>query len=142
MDVSKEHTVDDYVPVEKWGRDHWSMLAYFRSIEVDRGQFLVVADPRMRLGRRHYRVLGAAEPCLPMDPKCGSRLNDDTYIPRHDDVHCLGDFANAGLLASSGNLEVEPGDALHLSEKGIQLVEALQQHKASGRSFSNFKVPA
>ena len=141
MKPSKEHTKDGYVPVEKWGRDHWSTLAYFRSVEIDRAGFLVKADPRMRMGRYHYRVLKAREPAIPMTPEYGSRLNDDTFIPGHDDIHCISDFAEAGLLTCDDS-GVEPGETLHLSPKGVQLAEALLQHKASGGSFSTFKVPA
>jgi len=128
-----------FVPVSLWGRDHWSMLLYFRSVEVDHGGFEVKFNPRMRQNRRNFRVLpGEKLNGLAMQPENGSRLNDRTFIIGHDDWCCLQDFANAKVLTCDPYFE--PCDKLHLSKVGELLVLALESHKARGGSFANFKL--
>jgi hypothetical protein len=51
MSVAAHELKGFYIPINEWGRDHWSMLAYFESIEVDHGQFKILFDPRMRQNR-------------------------------------------------------------------------------------------
>lgn len=128
-----------FVPMTLWGRDHWSMLLYFRSVEVDHAGFEVKFDPRMRQNRRNFRVLaGVKLNGLVMLPEHGSRLNDGTFIIGHDDWCCLQDFAEAKMLTC--NPFFEPGDKLHLSPLGESLVAEVESHKARGGSFSNFKL--
>ncbi len=139
MTPNTEFSRDDCVPIRLWGRDHWSMLAYFRSVEVDRGGFEVKFDPRMRQNRRHFRVLdGDKSLGLPMSLENGSRLTDGTFIPGHDDWNCVEDFSAAGLFID-GSGDIENGEVLHLSPLGEALVEAVEAHKARGGSFSEFK---
>ncbi len=128
-----------YVPMSLWGRDHWSMLLYFRSVEVDHAGFKVKFDPRMRQNRRNFRVLpGEKLNGLAMRPENGSRLNDGTFVIGHDDWCCLQDFAEAKMLTCTPFFE--PGDKLHLSPLGESLVAEVESHKARGGSFSNFKL--
>jgi hypothetical protein len=139
MTPNTEFSADDSIPIHLWGRDHWSMLAYFRSVEVDFDGFTVKFDPRMRQNRRHFRVLGGDKRNgLPMTPENGSRLTDDTFIPGHDDWNCVEDFSAAGLLID-GCGDIENGEVLHLSPLGEALVEAVEAHKARGGTFSQFK---
>lgn len=135
---------DQYVPQEKWGRDHWSTLAYMETVMVEKGHFPVAFDCRMRQNRRHFRIMpgkrtGLAERALAMCPEYGSRLNDGRYIPGHDDWNCIQDMANEGLFATKGD-SVEPGKELRLSQKGQEIVAELRRHKMSGGTFSNFRI--
>lgn len=69
-----------YVPVARWGRDHWRCLAYVEAIMVEMAGFQVGADPRMTANRRHYRVM--AEQC-PRPKPPGSSGDGDAPGVRH-----------------------------------------------------------
>lgn len=145
MTPSTQFTADDYVSIEKWGRDHWSMLAYFRTVEVDKAGFKVQFDPRMRQNRRNWRTMleklpkGKFVVGHAMDVGTGTRLNDDTFVSGHDDWCCVQDFAKAGLLTCNPD-GVDHHKKLHLSELGASLAASVEQYKADGGSFSTFKV--
>lgn len=140
---------DDLIPVEFWGKDHYSVLSYIESIMVDCGGFEVGTDPRMRSNRRNFRVLmdGNRDPRRPgsnrwqmavvMDPKYTSYLKDGATCENHDDWCCIQDMAGAGLIL--GN--VEPGVMLHLSPLGRRFVVALREFKANGGNFAEFIPP-
>lgn len=137
----------EYVPPALWGKDHWSLLAYIETVIVDCGGFHVGFDPRMRQNRRNFRVM--SEQCInpkrpgppsrgiPMDPKYGTRLNNNSFIENHDDWMCVQDFINAGILEGADS-SLEPGDVLYLTEQGRVLANRLREHKAAGGSFSKF----
>lgn len=140
---------NDYVPLRLWGKDHWSMLGYLECVATENAGFLVCYDPRMRHGRRHFRIMpavggrrgrGSQARGVCMDPLYGTRLNDGRYIPTHDDWHCVQDFAKAGVL-TVGPESVEPGVLLHLSEYGKALAGALRVFKQGGGSFGTFSPP-
>jgi len=148
---------DGYVPVAKFGKDHWSTLAYAETVMVDCGGFQVGLDPHMRQGRRHYRVMreqcirpkrmGRVSPdmAMIMDMKYSTRLNDGTMVESHDDWHCVQDMAEAGYFRVGAEPatadRVEPGVILHLSPLGRTVADALRQHKANGGTFSTFVPP-
>lgn len=147
--------LDDYIPVDLFGRDHWSTLAYAETVMVDVGGFQIGADARMRHCRRNFRVMRQMCPkprrikstgamMMVMDhDKHGTRLSDGQVIAGHDDWHCIQDMAEAGFFMASGELitaeQCEPGVILHLSPLGREFSEELRAHKAGGGSFSDFK---
>lgn len=83
--VSRMYRRSTDIPVEKWGHDHWSLLGYVRSIEIDVAGFKVWADPRMRIAGPKRILMDAKSPGIDMDDKFGSRLSDGSYVPGHDD---------------------------------------------------------
>lgn len=139
---------DDYIPMNQWGKDHWSTLAYLETVMVDCAGFQVGADPRMRSNRRNARVMREQcarpkrsahrwSPCVVMNPEHGTRLNDGKVLSNHDDWMCVQDMAEAGLF-TVGVDGVEPGQTLHLSPRGLELCAQLRAHKAQGGKFANF----
>lgn len=149
--ASTQFTKDAIIPPSAWGKDHWSTLAYAETVMVESSGFQVGSDARMRQGRRNFRVMGeqCAAPRRPtsggvaqvMDDSHGSRLNDGTYVPGHDDWHCIQDMAAAGFF-TVGQEGVQPGVTLHLSELGAGVSNALRAHKRAGGYFANFKPDA
>lgn len=140
-DFSRRSNDGQYISIELWGRDHWSMLAYFETVQVERGFFRVEFNARMRQKRHHLRVMPGRRgdyDGIPMRPEHGSRLNNGTYIENHDDWDCVQDFANAGLLKQSPE-KVDVNERLTLSDRGHEFCAALRRHKASGGSFSSFR---
>jgi hypothetical protein len=152
-------TKEDFVPLEKFGKDHWSTLAYAESVMMECGGFQVGLDPRMRQGRRNYRVM--REQCIRpkrtsrvhpdmamiMDSKAhGTRLKDGIVVEGHDDWHCIQDLAQLGYFRIGVEIanadRVQPGVFLHLSPAGRKVADALRQHKENGGTFSTFTPPA
>jgi len=142
---------DEYIPMAKWGKDHWSILAYLETVEVECGGFQVGFDGRMRQGRRNFRVMPQECPkpkrfdkcprlqdAEPMEHEHGTRLNDGTVVEGHDDWCCIQDMAMDGLFTTK-LISVEPGKILHLSKIGWNIVNALRKHKAEGGSFASFQ---
>lgn len=144
-----EISAGDYVPLDKFGRDHWSTLAYVETVMVECGGFQVGSDPHMRSGRRNWRVLreGCPKPKRPtrsslandlvMSREHGSRLSDGTYVPGHDDWHCIQDMVVLGFFDS----DAEPGVTLRFLPLGQSVALALRQHKANGGTFASFTPP-
>lgn len=154
---STEFNVDSYIPMGKWGKDHWSLLGYMHTVLLDCGGFQVGLDARMRQGRRNFRVMDEQCPvpkrptrtsgAMVMDPKYGTRLNDGTYVPRHDDWHCVQDMAHEGLLLAKNsngrwNLatveDIEPGVDLRLSDAGYEVLFGLIRHKHQGGNYAAY----
>ena len=152
---------DGYVPEAQFGRDHFTSLAYVETVLVVCGGFLMGADARMRLGRRHYRVMlqecprplrtGLTRPeTVVMDREQGSRLHDGTVVVGHDDWHCIQDMAEAGYFMTGKRNspvqvataeDIEPKAWLHLSPRGREVLNALRDFKATGGSYAQFVAP-
>jgi len=84
------------VPIEKWGKDHWSTFIY-----AERR----AADCRGVLCIRNMRCDPLAHPGYTHEGACGdypTRLVDDSVIERHDDWSCLEDAEHLGLLKMDG----------------------------------------
>lgn len=154
---------DDCIPIEMWGRDHWSTLAYAVTQMVECSGFQVGFDPRMRANRRHFRVMWEECPRpkrsapatsfgygpLPVG-KYGTRLADGSEVDGHDDWCCLQDMAKAGLFAAldeggaprpCDDVDVQPGAVLRLSPLGLEVAAALRAHKIAGGGFAAFRWP-
>lgn len=138
---------DEYIPIELWGKDHWSTLAYLETCAVDyRG---LVDNRRMRCNPRlhrkfaHFDYLGVI-----VD---GSRYPTRTKtgeIQRHDDWSCLEDLVAAGLIKAYWRVrypEQIAGGAqakIELTALGLKIAADLRAHKARGGSFASFSVAA
>ncbi|MCA3266954.1 MAG: hypothetical protein ING19_12900 [Azospirillum sp.] len=152
--ISDKHRIEDYVPPEAWGKDHFSTLAYAETVMVEFGFFEVGNDCRMRQNRRHTRVLAGSKPKraagpkinVAMDPKYGSILKDGTYIPSHDDWNCIQDLAAGGILKAKGKKAdqgpeiVEPKTKLILTDLGARLVNDIRRHKRENGSFGHYAI--
>ena len=114
-------STDEFIPIENWGRDHWSTLAYIETIMVEKHAFTVTYDPHMRHNRRNYRVMGGMEHVRPgpvMDRiKHASRLRDGTTVENHDDWCSSCERTRWGPVA--GNRKVVDGTGPQ-TFKGIQ----------------------
>ena len=76
-----------YVPMARWGRDHWRCLVYVEAVMVEMAGFQVGADPRMTANRRHYRVLAEQCPrpnigCATTLPRCHHTMCRPYHRPR------------------------------------------------------------
>lgn len=123
---------DNVIPIARWGRDHWSSLAYVETCLVDgSGE----PDPhRMRTDLRLHPLMGHS--LSPRGTEYPTRLCDGGVAHDHDDWSCLDDAEAEGLLTNVGT-------GIHrryrLTPRGQEVVLALRAHKASGGSFATFR---
>lgn len=122
--------VPTHIPLEQWGRDHWSTFAYIDTRCVD---FKGIPDPRrMRCDpdlHPHLAHAGSSGPKYP------TRLRGGVERHGHDDWSCLDDAEAEGLLENIGT-------GLHrqykLTHRGRALVHLLRAHKHQGGGFDTF----
>jgi len=106
------------VPMDKWGKDHWSIFAYIETLCVD-GDGTV--DPRrMRRDGKMYPT----------------RLKGMVELRNHNDWDCADDIEAANLVENTGT---GINRLYKLTEKGFKIAALLRKHKANGGYFSNFE---
>jgi hypothetical protein len=103
------------VPVELFGKDHWTTFMYLETRCVDYSG--KIDDKHMRSG-----------------PEFPTRLNDGTFVQEHDDWNCLEDCHDAGLL------DLTESPKIQLTVYGWQIASRLRQWRASGKPVAEFKV--
>jgi len=137
------------VPVEEFGKDHWSLLGHIETCCVDSaGESGKVDHDRMRTNPRRNPELGfhKSRSTLEWKDEYSTRLrsfpwgsNDEKEkakhrVAGHDDWDCLEDLERAGLaeLVSFVN------GFVRMTETGLAMAAELRAHKARGGYFSNF----
>jgi hypothetical protein len=146
------------IPIEKWGHDHWSTLAYIECRCVDHGGKLRNANMRTDY-QRHPLLLDRCGLGDPRGAKYPTRLADGSEQANHDDWDCLNDMAAAGLLTvlrpSDPELwDVEPGKrgrmsgfmeqplplevVVSLTPLGHFVASRLRRHRAETGRYKDF----
>lgn len=124
------------IPLERWGKDHWSTFAYAETRIVDYDGFL---DCRHMRGH------------LPGWDKYATRLNDGgetVELFGHNDYDCISDAFDAGLLVPSDESEstrewrrrskMDLSYRVQLTDLGRVVAGKLRAHKGSGGVFHTF----
>lgn len=138
-------TAPSPVPIEEWGKDHWSTFAYAETCIVDQ-QPLSRDRLRCNVNKRGHLVgptvnrFGNAK----WEPSYGTRLkgffvNGGTdkarQLTNHDDWDCLEDMEKAGLLEIVSAINA----IVVFTDKGLALAAHLRTHKAKGGNFADFQ---
>lgn len=124
----------DPVPMELWGKDHWSTFAYLETVCVDyKG---AIDKRRMRCSTRRHPGWALSSSIL--DTEYPTRLRGKVELSDHDDYDCIEDMEAAGLLKWIGT-STHPG-IVTLTNKGKQLAGRLRAHKMNGGMFGNFEA--
>lgn len=129
--------MNESIPIHKWGKDHWSTLAY---LEVR------CVDHKGIPNRGHMRCNPEIHPGLcntansqefggDTKERYPTRLAGGVEQPNHDDWSCVDDMEAAGLLKNEGS---GTNPIISLTDYGMIVCNALRNHKASGGSFGNF----
>jgi hypothetical protein len=137
---------DDFVPVEKWGKDHWSTLAYLETRCVDGSG--KIENGKMRCNHRRHREFYAARVghSLSSGIDYPTRLAGGEELENHDDWSCLEDMVKAGLVKAwfrvKNHLEAFGGSeaCVELTELGWKIAHALRKHRAAGLGYGEFRV--
>jgi len=137
------------IEINQFGKDHWSLLLYVESrVQNYKGvldkNHLRIKNPVLNSipDERYSNIFG-----LEWKPEYGTRLKgyflaDDKHdltkrLDNHDDLDCLDDLEEAGLIKSFGT-GLNP--AYNLTKKGIKICGQLTLHKQNGGWCSNFEV--
>ena len=133
-EVSNEHPI---IPMDKWGKDHWSTLAYVETRCVDHDGRLGIRQ--MRCHPRLHRRL-AHEGSMFGGMPAPTRLREGTTVEPHDDWSCVEDMIAEGLLTTEDEDAALCGESPRfvLTRKGSEVAGALRSHKAGGGSFATF----
>lgn len=127
------------IPIEQWGKDHWSTLSYVETVAVDyQGQ---LSADRMRCNINTHPIQEAmrkhrfSSTQRQWQTSWGTVLKNGTMLPEHDDWDCLSDLYHAGLVLHPSN------EVVTLTERGWELARELRTWKAQGGRYSDF-VPS
>jgi hypothetical protein len=115
------------IPMEEFGKDHWSTFAYVETLVVEGEQ---PRRERMRCDAdRHPQFAhGEFKDKFPTRTKKGE-------VKNHDDWDCLDDCELVGLIENTGtNLH----RVYKLTTLGWTVASQLRQHKADGGNFHSF----
>ncbi len=131
-----------YIPIEKWGEDHWSTLAYLETCAVDQHGNIdnrrMRCNPRLHRGFTHSASFSGNPDAYPTQLHSGVEHN-------HDDWSCAEDMVASGLIALSfwtkqhGETFGHQRGIVTLTDLGMQMASLLRQHKASDGVYGNFK---
>lgn len=132
-----------HIPIEQWGKDHWSTLAYIETCTVDNQ---VTAGVGV-LDKRKMRCNPKTHPYwahLPdWNPSNGTRLKGfiseeetpDLLLPSHDDWDCVEDMEAEDLMMICSVVNYW----ISLTDQGRDIASQLREHKSKGGNFSNFE---
>lgn len=125
------------IPVEMWGRDHWSTLAYIETRIVD---YEGVPKPRHMRNTCHH---GIPVPAMGLDEGeeyptrlKGQGVRDFIKLYGHDDWSCCEDAVAEGLLIWNGT-GINP--VFELTELGRDACAKLRAFKSDGGMFHYFE---
>jgi len=123
------------IPIEMWGKDHWSTFAYIETRCVDhRG---IPELSKMRCDNDvHPHLRDNRIPSIMADKKYPTRLKHGQTVEDHDDWSCAEDMEDYGLLVNDGT-GVHP--IFIMTERGKELAGQLRSHKMDGGNFASFE---
>ncbi len=138
---------NNFVDIGRWGKDHWSTLAYLECRAVDNKG--MINNLQMRCDSRLHRHFAHVETMGMTDGgKYPTLLQGGIKLEKHDDWSCLEDMVEENLLKVEfrgnakfpneifGNMEAR----VELTDLGKQVSGMLRTHKASGGTFSTFDL--
>ena len=123
--------------MNNWGKDHWSLLAYFETIAVDYDGKVDVRRIRINSTKRGYSN-GNITSLQDWQDTWGTRMKGG-YIPdtQHDDIDVMNELEEAGLVK---NVFTEMNPIIEITEKGREVVGKIRKHKSNGGVFGNFSL--
>lgn len=140
------------VPVEKFGKDHWSTFAYIETCCVDNKGQLDKSKMRTNI-QKHPLLAGFSNGHIQWTPSHNTRLKgffqfEGKYDPEqaikngfmvddHDDWDCLDDLEAAGFVES---ISLANG-VVKMTELGMKVASLLRVHKVNGGHFAQFSYP-
>lgn len=121
-------------PIERFGKDHWSLLAYIETCCVDHAGRIDYRRIRVNPNTHPMLAIGQFSP-RKWEPTYSTILNDSTLIYGHDDVDCLDDLEKAGMIT----IDSVVNGLVALSPLGIQISAMLRKWKIEGKQYRDFR---
>lgn len=125
------------ITMDRWGKDHWSTLAYVETRIVDHNGMLcnshMRCDPKLHPAHAHHPWTDESR------DRYKTRLFAGESVSNHDDWSCVEDAESCGLLINTGT-GVNP--RFELTDLGMMVCNALRNHKAAGGGFGTFQYAA
>lgn len=118
------------VKIEEFGKDHWSLLAYLETLQVD-NQDAVGEINRNKLScneKEHPMLRSEFSYDIGWKDSYSTRIKDGKTVPGHDDWHSLDDLEKAGLITIISLID----GFFKLTDKGIAIAGQIRSHKAHG----------
>lgn len=125
------------VPIEQWGKDHWSTFAYIACVvtgrkgEPDKDRMRTDKDLHPGLVGRHVAFLDSSK-------KYPTILKGGVELANHDDWSCAEDLESSGLIEWKGT-GIQP--VFELTEFGWIVFKELTDFKNHGGTFSTYSYP-
>lgn len=123
------------VPISRWGKDHWSTLAYLETIAVDHGPAAAPYRERMRCDPDIHPHMENQGNRFDPGARYPTRLAGGEELPGHDDWSCLEDAVTEGLLVDAGT-GARP--AYKFTPLGLRVIAKLRAHKQGGGNYGDF----
>ena len=136
-------------PVDQFGRDHWSLLAYLDVCcskgmagigQIDRAKLRAHPDRHPLLAHLAdwndnwgTRLFGLGKDIGVEDPAVSHASG--LKLAQHDDWDCIDDLEEAGYIETFTRANF----AVQLTKEGLQAARDLRAHKSAGGQFSNFQ---
>ena len=129
------------IPIEHFGKDHWSLLAFIETRCVDYAGRLDFDRMRVHPTHHSYEYSFRVYPRLKMlagwKPTWGTILKDGSVLADHDDVDCLHDLEAADLVEDCTDEELD-GVRVRLTQQGMYAASLLRTFKANGGQYKDF----
>jgi len=144
----------DSVKIEDFGKEHWSLFAYLEIRCVDHKGTVNGAHLRHNPAKRPAVVGSDTRGISALvaeghswKPGYGTRLkgfwkdeggtDPSRQLPDHDDIDCMEDLEEAGLIKNEGS-GLNP--LIRMTKEGSRVAGLLREHKANGGQFAEFEL--
>ena len=141
-------------PVDRFGKHHWSLLAFIQTLCRSRVDGVGSIERRhVRTNEHRHPLLAANAHLTPWKPEYSTRLagffafedrNDleksvaaGFQLLDHDDWDVLDDLNAAGLVET---LSLTNG-SVRMTPAGVEVADLIGAHKTKGGAFADFRVP-
>ncbi len=133
----------EHIPMDKWGKDHWSTFAYLETLAVDdgKGGLAIPVRARMRTNEETHPVIGVARGGndsgypIPVGGKQYPTRLKEGEVEEHDDWDCIDDMVREKLLEDVGS---GINRAFTFTKLGKKVAGELRKHKMGGKNFKDF----
>ena len=124
-------------PIDKWRKEHWSMLAYCETTAVDNRGQLDLRRMSVNQGKRGFS--NGNFPNEKWNPEYATRLNNGKKPdPSYDDIDVLDDLKAQGYLDykfTCGKFTIT------MTPEGNTVCGLVRAHKTEGKNYNEFILP-